>query len=62
MAILPLVGSLVGEHSRVMAVLLVLIALWLLIAVSEWRGWVTDTRDGADWMTREEVRGRRLHW
>ena len=44
-----------------MAVLLVFIALIALIAVSEWRGWVPDTRDGADWMTREDARRRRLH-
>jgi len=61
MAILPLVGSAGREHSEDMAVLLVFIALWVLIAVSEWRGWVPDTRDGTDWMTRDEARRRRLH-
>ena len=38
-----------------MAMLLILLALWVLIAVAQWRGWTVDTRDGLDWAPMDEV-------
>jgi hypothetical protein len=55
MAILPLAGSSLAEHARDMAMLLILLVLWVLIAVAQWRGWTVDTRDGRDWAPMDEV-------
>jgi sugar phosphate permease len=44
-----------------MTVLLILFALWVLIAVAQWRGWTADTRDGLDWASRAEAQRRGLH-
>jgi hypothetical protein len=43
-----------------MTVLLILFALWVLIAVAQWRGWTADTRDGLDWASGSEAQRRRL--
>jgi len=43
-----------------MAMLLFLFALWVLIAVAQWRGWTADTRDGLDWASLDEAGRRRL--
>jgi hypothetical protein len=43
-----------------MTMLLILFAIWVLIAVAQWRGWTADTRDGLDWAPMDEVRRRRL--
>jgi hypothetical protein len=43
-----------------MTVLLILFALWVLIAVAQWRGWTADTRDGLDWASASEAQRRRL--
>jgi hypothetical protein len=44
-----------------MTILLILAALFVFIAVAEWRGWVADTRDGMDWVSRDEVSRRQSH-
>jgi hypothetical protein len=61
MAILPLADFRFRKHPGVMTVLLILLALWVLIAVAQWRGWTADTRDGLDWAPRLEAERRRLY-